>query len=143
MKKCTKCGDEFEKESFPFVNKAIGKRYAMCVECKRQYDRDKWALQKDRRNPRKRETQKSLRDKRRNFIVGILKKSKCIDCSNQDWRVLEFDHRNPEQKEFNIADSVHLSEEKIQREIDKCDILCANCHRIRTIKQRNYYQNVV
>lgn len=143
MKSCTKCGDEFPVKDFPFVNKSTGKRYAMCRPCKRKYDRDKWASQKQQRNPRKRETQKVIRDERRNYIVSILRASQCVDCGNSDWRVLEFDHRTQKEKEFNIADSVHYSVARIQKEIDKCDVVCANCHRIRTIQQLGYYKNVI
>lgn len=40
---------------------------------------------------------------------------------------LEFHHRNPKEKDFSIHSS--LSWEKILCELDKCDLLCANCHR--------------
>lgn len=49
--------------------------------------------------------------------------SKCI------W-AMEFHHRNPAEKKFKIADSPHHSlSETIKKELDKCDLLCVNCHR--------------
>jgi hypothetical protein len=52
---------------------------------------------------------------------------------------MDFDHRDPSQKEFNLGSEAireMYSLEKLQAEIDKCDIVCANCHRIRTAIQR-------
>jgi hypothetical protein len=49
--------------------------------------------------------------------------SKCVDA-------LEFHHRDPTQKDFNVSDSGHCrSWEKVKIELNKCDLLCANCHR--------------
>lgn len=46
---------------------------------------------------------------------------------------LEFHHRNPNEKEFHLSKFRHTSWEKnkevVQAELDKCDLLCANCHR--------------
>jgi hypothetical protein len=64
-----------------------------------------------------------------------LKKSKCIDCENNQWAVLEFDHvRGEKIREVSYL-MVSSCIEKIQEEIDKCEIRCANCHRLKTMKQ--------
>ena len=47
--------------------------------------------------------------------------SKCI-------AALEFHHRDPNQKEFSLS-KVIRSFEKMKKELDKCDLLCSNCHR--------------
>ena len=53
-----------------------------------------------------------------------------MHCGISDWRVIEFHHRDPSQKERAISDMMGWSWEKIEKEIAKCDPLCANCHRI-------------
>jgi len=58
---------------------------------------------------------------------------------NVDWRVLEFDHVKGEKK-FDLANGASQSYESLKKEISKCEIVCANCHRIRTIKQFGYYK---
>jgi len=57
----------------------------------------------------------------------------CIDCGNGDWRVLDFHHRDPFTKIAQVSRLVHTSSsmKRILAEIEKCDIVCANCHRIR------------
>jgi hypothetical protein len=55
---------------------------------------------------------------------------KCQDCFNENIIVLEFHHRNPNDKKFDISRRKHKTSWKtITKELDKCDLLCANCHR--------------
>jgi len=56
---------------------------------------------------------------------------KCRECGyNKCVAALEFHHTNPKNKEFGIASYGHTkSWEKVKEELDKCIILCANCHR--------------
>ena len=56
---------------------------------------------------------------------------KCSKCGyNKYPEVLEFHHKNPSQKDFNISSKGHSrSWSKVREEIAKCDLLCANCHR--------------
>ena len=42
---------------------------------------------------------------------------------------LEFHHTDPAAKDFQIAVKANISWDKIQKELDKCVLLCANCHR--------------
>jgi hypothetical protein len=45
---------------------------------------------------------------------------------------MDFDHRQGEEKLANINKFAYTSLEALQREIAKCDVVCANCHRERT-----------
>ena len=58
----------------------------------------------------------------------------CLDCgfSYPDC-VYDFEHRDPFQKSFNIGQKLHRPLEELKLEADKCDLVCSNCHRIRTI----------
>ena len=58
------------------------------------------------------------------------KGGKCQKCGYDSCiSALEFHHRDAAEKEFGIAMSYSLSWKKIRKELDKCDMLCANCHR--------------
>lgn len=59
------------------------------------------------------------------------KGGKCQKCGyNKYIGALEFHHRNPEEKDFTIArQHLHKFNDKTKDELDKCDLLCANCHR--------------
>lgn len=71
------------------------------------------------------------------WIDAIKESTACFDCGNKfPACVMDFDHK--EQKEFDISAAVRargLSIGRILREIEKCDLVCANCHRIRTNKR--------
>lgn len=55
---------------------------------------------------------------------------KCSKCGENHPACIEFHHRNPEDKKFTISESItRVSKKAILEEIEKCDILCSNCHR--------------
>ena len=61
------------------------------------------------------------------------KGGKCQKCGyNKCEGALQFHHRNPEEKEFSLSqinlNDTEITLNKIIQEIDKCDLLCANCH---------------
>lgn len=80
------------------------------------------------------EKNKALRRRNFNYVKSIKEKSPCTDCGVCDWRLIEFDHINND-KYKNVAILVRdtSSLKKIQQEIDKCEPVCCNCHRIRTL----------
>jgi hypothetical protein len=62
----------------------------------------------------------------------------CVDCGESDPRCLDFDHREPSEKVFELSNSaaVTRSLDTVTHEIAKCDIRCANCHRKKTHKNQ-------
>ncbi len=71
-------------------------------------------------------------------IIVYFKSRPCLDCGIcYPPFVMDFHHREDEIKSFDLSDGVkNKSHRQIRNEAAKCDILCANCHRIRT----NYIQ---
>lgn len=59
----------------------------------------------------------------------------CVDCGEDDWRCLAFDHRDRATKCFNLGDYNRHSFEDVIAEIAKCDIRCHNCHAKKTIEE--------
>ncbi len=56
----------------------------------------------------------------------------CADCGNSDHRVLDLHHRDGADKEDAVSVMrVRAAWKRVAEEMDKCDVLCANCHRIR------------
>ena len=54
---------------------------------------------------------------------------KCMKCGYcKCVRALQFHHREPGEKEFAISRPETVAWEKVKLELDKCDLLCANCH---------------
>ena|SRR5215213_2972902 len=75
-------------------------------------------------------------------LLDFLSDKSCTACGISDPRVLDFDHINIEEKSFGIARGLTnaFNWVKILTEIEKYQILCANCHRIRTAEQFNWYR---
>lgn len=66
---------------------------------------------------------------RRKAMAISYKGGKCIGCGYSKFSgALVFHHRSPIEKEFSISGGHSMSWEKTKGELDKCDLLCANCH---------------
>jgi len=85
-----------------------------------------------------------LKDSLRQHLLEYLGDKSCGVCGFSDPRVLEFDHIDPTTKSFGIAKAINdkMSWPKILAEIEKCQILCANCHKIKTAEQNKWYKHV-
>ena len=86
-----------------------------------------------------RATKKELKDKYSQWIADYKKENKCSKCGIVDCRVLEFHHLENKNKEFDIGFAIngHYGINRIKKEIEKCIILCSNCHRILHHEERN------
>ena len=69
-------------------------------------------------------------------VIRDLKEKPCQDCGKQyPYYVMDFDHVRGE-KLFDVSRDVPV--EKRLKEIEKCDLVCANCHRERTFQKGQY-----
>lgn len=99
---------------------------------KRHYHNNK-QIYKDRA----RSFTKISRKRNQEFVDEYLRAHACVDCGEADIIVLEFDHIKGD-KVGNISEmaSHGCSLETITKEIDKCEVRCANCHKRVTDKRR-------
>ena len=76
------------------------------------------------------------------FLMAYFDDHPCIDCGETDPIVLEFDHLGD--KKFGIADGIrNRNWDDVLNEIAKCDVVCANCHRRRTVKRGGFIRAAV
>lgn len=142
MRICNKCMVEKEIVEFAFKRKEKNERRKICKDCCHKYQKIHYQKNKNWYIKRAKTNGKKQRERNQLYLLDYLKSKKCIDCGNNDVRVLEFDHQRGVDKKNNIADMMHhFSWKKILEEIEKCDIRCANCHRIKTMKQTDCYKN--
>ncbi len=79
---------------------------------------------------------KWLREEQRAFLDAYKLEHGCRDCGYNIAAVaLDFDHL--EDKQYNVSQMGGNSWKRILQEINKCEVVCANCHRIRTQQRRN------
>lgn len=79
---------------------------------------------------------RARRDARNKQVVDTLKANPCVDCGGRfPPECMDFDHAPDSVKLFDISKAT-CTVVKLLAEIKKCELVCANCHRIRT-KNRN------
>lgn len=86
---------------------------------------------------RRKEYRDDKRKKTRDLVISIKETLGCIDCGINDVRVLDFDHvRGDKKREISDMVSERRAIRDILNEISKCEVRCANCHRIVTHNRR-------
>jgi len=128
QKRCPECKQTKSAKYFS-IRKGLGYLVAYCKLC--QTARKQVYYQKNGDQLRK--TAKAKRDKIRNFVDELKANLSCKRCGfNEHPVALDFHHRDPSQKKFRIgqATAKWKSYDALVIEIAKCDVLCANCHRI-------------
>jgi hypothetical protein len=105
MRTCQVCGLEQGLDQFRHNDRT-------CKSCRAKQKRD-----------RKQRYKQQLKDYKKSLC--------CSKCGINDHRVLEFHHKDPVTKEATVASLIKdRSFKSVLKEIEKCVVLCANCHRI-------------
>jgi hypothetical protein len=138
-KNCTKCVELKPLDSFPQRNLAKDGRASWCRACyKINWDKRYYENHEHYRNSHN-TSRNRIREQNARKVFEYLANHPCQNCGEADPVVLEFDHRDKGDKIENISNLILNSTwEKIQNEIEKCDVLCANCHRRKSAQQFNY-----
>lgn len=135
MKTCGMCKIEKSKSEFTIKNREKGTLQSHCKPCKKAYNVTNYSENKVKRISQK----DAKRIEYRIEFYEYLKTLSCIDCGNDDFRVLEFDHLSD--KSYTIANRVGAAPlSTLMKEIDKCEPVCANCHKIRTAERGDFYK---
>lgn len=132
---CIQCQREFQ--TFNSLQKYCGHK------CQGEATKRKHIIKELSRNPsavrersRVRPDKTARKLERRRFILEYKSTHPCIDCGESDPVCLQFDHRDPSQKEGEAHEWLKWKMERILAEMAKCDIRCANCHLKRHARER-------
>lgn len=116
VKQCEICGETFETKKY-------GAKRKYCFNCSPHYENGD--------NHGRAMTITSIRKAIKIQLVKY-KGGKCERCGyDKCMNALQFHHPNQNEKDFNISNytcSKYLDLDKIYKEVDKCILLCANCH---------------
>ena len=110
-----------------FLNGHNGRKYADPTQYKREWNH---------RNRKSRQRYKAFYHRKRKVDCIIYKGGKCNDCSlrydGTNAAIFHFHHKNPKRKDFAVGNQViNKAWDVILKELDKCVLLCANCHELR------------
>lgn len=148
MKLCSKCAIRKEESEFYVKDSSKGRLHAHCKQCYREHRKtfykQHYTLYANQYRLRAKQRRERLRKDFHDKMLEYLSDKQCVICAENDIRVLEFDHINPQDKLFNISQAVRLDKKwfDVIEEIKKCRILCANCHKKHTASQANWYKNI-
>lgn len=78
-----------------------------------------------------------------NHVIKYLLEHPCVDCGEKDIVVLDFDHISEKKPTINYMLARAFSIKKIDEEIKKCEVRCANCHQRKTALQLGFYKDVI
>jgi hypothetical protein len=96
----------------------------------KEYNRLYYKRNREKLLKKQAEKNKRFAESRRKWLVDYKRKLKCVRCDESHPATLTFHHKNDSEKSFEIGNSIKLgvSLKRILAEIEKCDVLCANCH---------------
>jgi hypothetical protein len=135
LRKCYRCGELKPIDEFSWRRKARGRRDSFCRPCRSAYGKEHYAANRQRYIDQAQIVTQRIRLTRTRYLIEYFVAHPCVDCGETDPIVLEFDHLRD--KRFEISAALHgRNWEAILEEIEKCEVVCANCHRRRTARRR-------
>jgi hypothetical protein len=114
-------------------------RSGLCKACRKEYTQAHYQKNKERYIKNAVANNKVRGAANRAWLINYLRTQECVDCGNKDIEVLQFDHRNREEKTKMVYRFLASSLERMIEEVNKCDIRCANCHMKRSRRQMGWW----
>jgi hypothetical protein len=139
IKHCSKCKCDKNIEDFSYDKSSRDGRAYWCKPCAAKNARESFAIRI--KNPEYRSNKnnkaKTLMREAKDRAVEYMG-SKCFDCGGvYPNYVYDFHHLEPSTKDVNPSKAFRKDFEQTKKELDKCVMLCANCHRIRHYKREH------
>jgi hypothetical protein len=132
LKHCNTCGQDRPTSEFSKHRNGL---HSKCRPCNREYQRGHYQRNKSVYIAKAwiwtsaRRTENALK------VISYFRDHPCVDCGESDPVVLQFDHVRGKTRELSDMLSSGSSWDRISREIEKCEVRCANCHWRRRAKE--------
>lgn len=142
MRRCSTCKKNKKEITDNFYKKKKGGWEPSCIPCLKKKSKKYYHSNSKRAKKSSTISRKKRQFISKSYVFNYLKIHPCIDCGESNILTLEFDHINPKNKKYNISWLVTQGcpIPLIKKEIKKCEVRCANCHKIKTSKQQGWYR---
>lgn len=137
MKICSTCKNELPLSCFNKKSAVKSTLQSSCKECNKFRLKQYYRENPDKVKRSVRTHKRKTRDNTRQLLMDYLRDHPCIDCSETDPIVLQFDHLRDKSKPVAYFVKAGATWKRIMEEIDKCEVVCANCHTRRTFSRLN------
>ena len=135
MRACTKCGELKPLDAFPPVRCGKPKLQTWCRECFAAYGREYYRQHREAQKTRLQRNVKARRTDNQSQMIEYLRAHPCVDCGEADVVVLQFDHLADKERAVGSMLGGGWTWSAIEKEIAKCEVRCANCHRLATLRR--------
>ena len=142
-KKCTICKHRKIITDFNIKRTSSDGRQPACRECNKKRSNAYYAANREKHKKNVKVYKKKYKEELHRWLINYFLEHPCIDCGESDIRCLEFDHvRGKKSRDVSILLRNICGLSTIQKEIKKCDVRCANCHRKKTAVDFDWYKNI-
>lgn len=126
MKRCSQCDLEKPFSEFAFKNKSKETRASECKVCHRVARNKLYAGSPLPDQTRVRQRKVEIKQ----WVDDVRRQGKC-QCGESHPGCLDFHHTDPLSKEISISKMAEQGwgRDRILKELEKCQVLCSNCHR--------------
>lgn len=141
-KVCGHCKVSKSIDEFSFKSKKLGTRQSVCRECHKTHAQ-LWYKKNSKHHKKNVSAHRSkYTNRNRLYMIEYLSKHPCVDCGETKIPLLEFDHVKGK-KLLEVSKMQGASIQRLQKEIDKCEIRCSNCHKMKTFLQFDYFKDIL
>lgn len=105
----------------------------MDKEYHKNYSKEWYNKDRENKIEQRKERRNTVRIQNLNYLKEIKESNPCTDCGEYyPFYVMHFDHLPGTLKRSNISSMQSWSKKSLAEEIEKCELVCANCHASRT-----------
>ncbi len=141
MKTCTVCKEQKDLKEFHLNRKRKDGRQSKCKGCSKTLFQTYYKLNGPKHRTAVHARTKEIRRENRQKLLTYFQSHPCVDCGESDVVVLEFDHvRGRKRKDVSRLLLQGYGWAALIKEIEKCEVVCANCHRRRTYRRSRTYR---
>lgn len=125
---CSRCNDDLALERFSKNKSSKDGRHHQCKECRSASNKESYL--RYRHSKLYKETSENRKQSIRDWFANYKKSLSCELCGENHPACLQFHHKDRNDKTIEVSQAVlrKWSIESIEKEIKKCQVLCANCH---------------